>query len=367
MITDTSIYKMNLQGISQFDDKMTFYYDETGNCRQFSLTENGFNNLDSVNHNFILGGICFDKQPDENELKIMYSNLGYIEGEQKELKFKHLYHNSKDFLNFMGSKRASTFLKWLSNSGVYIHYLTLNNLYYSLVDIVDSLDSEIIVNYNIEIKNALYNFTINHTDDITKLLYQHEYPNIIDVGKFVDEFVFLLQNSKQCKNFFLKIICYELKNAKKNNELVFIQNNDPYILISEYYHFYLRRCGEFSKSIHIFDEEKRIQTEFNKIVLKDNGKTLSNYSFINSADNKFIQVSDMFIGLLSKLFYFLDNNTKEELSSIQLSLSESQHANFRMINYLILKSIEKSPLLICNINSRRNIIDREKKLAIISK
>ena len=38
-------------------------------------------------------------------------------------------NKSKDFLNFIESQRASDFLSWLDSSGVYIHYLTLNNLF----------------------------------------------------------------------------------------------------------------------------------------------------------------------------------------------------------------------------------------------
>ena len=33
-----------LNGIPPFEEEMTFYYDESGNCRKFSLTDAGFNN-----------------------------------------------------------------------------------------------------------------------------------------------------------------------------------------------------------------------------------------------------------------------------------------------------------------------------------
>lgn len=39
-----SIFKLN--GIAPFEEKMTFYYDESGNCRKFSLTESGINSTD---------------------------------------------------------------------------------------------------------------------------------------------------------------------------------------------------------------------------------------------------------------------------------------------------------------------------------
>lgn len=36
-----TVWKLN--GIKPFNEEMTFYYDESGNCRKFYLTDNGFN------------------------------------------------------------------------------------------------------------------------------------------------------------------------------------------------------------------------------------------------------------------------------------------------------------------------------------
>ena len=364
MDIDANIYKMNIQGLPTFDEKMIFYYDETGNCRKFTLTEKDFNDSNAVYKNFILGGIAFVNTPDEKLLSQLYSNLGFVEGEQPELKFKNLYHKSKDFLNFIESQRASDFLSWLDSSGVYIHYLTLNNLYYSLADIIDSLDAEIISRCNRELKNALYNYIVSNTNEIIQVLYRHKYPNITDVSQFVDDLVALICGNR--KSYFLSIICDELVKAKKNNELVFIQNNEPYILIEEYYQFYLSRISIFSESENLFDEETTIQKHLSSINLHDNDKTLKNYHFIKSTKSKFVQISDMLVGLLGRLFVFLDDHNKEEIIEIANTINEKQIDNFSTIFKLIIRSNNKSPLLICNINSNRSIIDRKKKLKILA-
>lgn len=127
-----------LNGIPPFEEEMTFYYDESGNCRKFSLTDAGFNNTDALKGDFVLAGVAHEGRSFDIDVSSLYAALDYKEG-QKELKFKHLFHNSKDFQSFIGSKRATGFLEWLIRSGLYIHYSALNNLYYSLVDIVDSL------------------------------------------------------------------------------------------------------------------------------------------------------------------------------------------------------------------------------------
>ena len=170
MTMDTAVFKQNLQEIPPFDEEYDFYYDETGNCRKFSLKENGFNFNDAINKNFILGGIAIKQKQEPLNFDFLYSDLGFVKDEQDELKFKNVYHNSKNFLDFIGSNRATAFLKWLNNNNIYIHYLTLNNLYYSLVDIVDSLETEEIIKFNVKLKNALYNFVKQHIKEITQIL-----------------------------------------------------------------------------------------------------------------------------------------------------------------------------------------------------
>ncbi|RGJ70843.1 hypothetical protein DXD51_05460 [Eubacterium sp. TM05-53] len=131
-----AVFKRN--GISPFEEEMTFYYDESGNCRKFCLTKTGFNSDDALKGDFVLAGVAHEGKSFNIDIPALYAALDFKEG-QKELKFKHLFLNSKDFMTFIGSKRATGFLNWLNKSGLYIHYSAVNNLFYSVVDIVDSL------------------------------------------------------------------------------------------------------------------------------------------------------------------------------------------------------------------------------------
>ena len=162
-----------LNGIPPFEEEMTFYYDESGNCRKFSLTDAGFNNTDALKGDFVLAGVAHEGRSFDIDVPSLYAALDYKEG-QKELKFKHLFHNSKDFQSFIGSKRATGFLEWLIRSGLYIHYSALNNLYYSLVDIVDSLweTHPQWLMYMWGIKGALYDFVIEHQDEVIDREYE---------------------------------------------------------------------------------------------------------------------------------------------------------------------------------------------------
>lgn len=361
-----------LKGIKPFNEEMTFYYDESGNCRKFYLTDNGFNDPKAIKGDFVLAGIAHSGKSYEIDLESLHEALEYKEG-QKELKFKHLYHNSADFVSFMGSKRATEFLEWLDKSGLYIHYSALNNLFYSLVDIVDSLweTHPMCIMYFWDIKNALYDFTIEHQDEVIDILIRHTYPDVKDTVSFCYELCALISeyndDSIYNPSFFLELFRQMLKAAGKMGKLPFIQDNEPNMLIKEYYLFYLERCEIFSKSIHIFDEEKAVENKLSNIQLYEHGKMLNHYKFVKSHENIFVQISDMIAGLLRRLFMFLDEKSIGETKSLAEKLNENQISNFNILWRLMSRSDEKSPLLIKNANTPKNIQERMMKLQILGR
>ena len=365
-----TVWKLN--GIKPFNEEMTFYYDESGNCRKFYLTDNGFNDPEAIKGDFVLAGIAHNGKSYEIDLVSLHEALEYKEG-QKELKFKHLYHNSADFVSFMGSKRATEFLEWLDKSGLYIHYSALNNLFYSLVDIVDSLweTHPMCIMYFWDIKNALYDFTIEHQDEVIDILIRHTYPDVKDTVSFCYELCDLISkyNDDSIYNpgFFLELFRQMLKAAGKIGKLPFIQDNEPNMLIKEYYLFYLERCEIFSKSLHIFDEEKAVEKKLSNIQLYEHGKILNHYKFVKSHENIFVQISDMIAGLLRRLFIFLDEKSIGEIKSLAEKLNENQINNFNILWRLISRSDEKSPLLIKNANTPKNIQERMMKLQILGR
>lgn len=359
-----------LNGIDPFDEKMTFYYDESGNCRKFSLTESGFNSIDSLKGDFVLAGVTHEGKSYEIDVHALQKAMDFS-GEQKELKFKHLYSNSRDFLSFIESKRATGFLNWLSKSGLFVHYSALNNLYYSLVDIVDSLweSHPQCLMYMNEIKAALYDFVIEHQDAVIDILIRHTYPDVKDVPHFCDELCSLLleynDDDEYYPGFFLELLRQMLKTAGKLDDLIFVQNNEPLMLIREYYLLYLERCELFSNSHHIFDEEPTVEKNLSEIELYEGGILLQNWSFEKSHENILIQVSDLIAGLLRKLFIFLDERHLDEIITIALDLNDTQVSNFTTIFELISKSDEKSSLFIKNANSIKNVQERMKKLQFL--
>lgn len=363
----------DLNGIQPLEEEMTFYYDESGNGRKFSLGSDGFNDPDAFSGDFILGGVAHEGKSfpiDECELR----NALNFNKTQKEMKFKHLYSKSDNFISFINSDKATNFLNWLSKSGLYIHYTQMNRLYYSLVDIVDSLwdgTNYNYIDYHWNIKEALYNFANEHRNEITELLIKHTYPCVKDVSVFCRELRLLIK--KYRSTHISEIFCNMLEHGETLNTMPFIQgmemeNNksNRLTLISEYHILYLQKCEEFSKSRHIFDEEPRVKEKMEKIQLLEGGKPLNNWVFVNSCENVFVQVSDMVVGLLRKLYYYLDDHTMEEIRSVHSTLNEVQIKNFWTIYNLISKSDNKHTLLFKNIIPHTYGLQRMCKLMVLS-
>ncbi|WP_418505969.1 hypothetical protein [Dysosmobacter sp.] len=92
---------------------------------------------------------------------------------------------------------------------------------------------------------------------------------------------------------------------------------------------------------------------------------LSNWQFVKSHENIYVQVSDLIAGLLRKLFLFLDENSLTDIISIAMKLNDAQVKNFTLLWMLIRKSDEKSPLFIKNTNSQKNVQERMLKLQLL--
>ncbi len=346
----------NFQGIPYCDEKMTFFYDETGNCGKFSLIEDGVNDPTALNNDFILGGVAFigDDCPADPDKLISDLRL-----QSNELKFKNLY-KSGDCIAFMKSRRVSIYIEWLYNSGLYIHYATINNLYYALVDMVDSLwESQPRFAFSfywvIQLKSALYNFCKEHLAETLNLLYKYHYPNINknNTEDFSRDFCNLIQtyNDEATEQGFL-VECFRqmLKYAGRYGELVFLHDNENNILVEEYYTLYQGRCYTYKNSFHHFGYEKVILAKMQASPLTDTGQPFINYDFIDSKQNKLIQVCDAFVGLMAKMFQFLDGLSFETIDQLKTEENIVALVNLAKINALIDRTDKYHQMMIQHAN-----------------
>ena len=134
--------------------------------------------------------------------------------------------------------KLNLFLKYLVSSNLYIHYSSLNILYWSIVDIVDSaiLHSEVSQQLGPEfantLKNDLYRLARIEIDSVVSLFRKYEYPNIKQnevlsfIGELSDLFGDYLDDMEL--HFGLESLRQILKEARKKGSLPFVMDEEDY-------------------------------------------------------------------------------------------------------------------------------------------
>ena len=322
------------------EEKMHFYYDESNNCRKFWLDSDKTNFNHDFRADFVLAGIATDK-----EYQIPFEELKQRFRLQKnvvELKSKSLF-KGKDFLQSMGTKQATALIKLFSDYDLYIHYSNVNNFYYTIVEILDS----IVTPYEIDefgfnyfgLKTTFYDMLVPSIDEVIQIMIKYSYPNIktTDIEAFCNALMDAI-DSQYIQKPDQKFVFGMLKRASKSLELVFIQDNIDYVMQEDYSIFYVDTIMKFSKSMHHFDEELSIQDKVARTV-SEFDKDATNYEFINSKDNTMIQISDLVAGLLGRMFFFINSvSSYNEIRKKVIELNDIQVINCKHFNELRIKS-----------------------------
>ena len=322
------------------EEKMHFYYDESNNCRKFWLDSDKTNFNHDFRADFVLAGIATDK-----EYQIPFEELKQRFRLQKnvvELKSKSLF-KGKDFLQSMGTKQATALIKLFSDYDLYIHYSNVNNFYYTIVEILDSIVTpdeidEFGFNY-FGLKTTFYDMLVPSIDEVIQIMIKYSYPNIktTDIEAFCNALMDAI-DSQYIQKPDQKFVFGMLKRASKSLELVFIQDNIDYVMQEDYSIFYVDTIMKFSKSMHHFDEELSIQDKVARTV-SEFDKDATNYEFINSKDNTMIQISDLVAGLLGRMFFFINSvSSYNEIRKKVIELNDIQVINCKHFNDLRIKS-----------------------------
>lgn len=164
----------------------------------------------------------------------------------------------------MKEKRLFETILWIDKLSFYIHYTNVNNLFYTLVEIFDSIIkideiSEFGYNY-FKMKRIFYSMFKEKADELQSLMNKYKYLNIQrkDIEAFCNELLFLLGSRREMKEE-EKFIAGMLARASKSDELVFLHDNNDYIMQENYAEFYADPIRKYQRSTHIFDEEEAIQ------------------------------------------------------------------------------------------------------------
>ncbi len=326
-----------LNNLQNTDDVYTFYYDETNNHRKLHLTGTGLNV--EQDDNFVLAGILHKGLQHNVEYSALYDELN-LQKTIKEMKLKHIAKGS--FLDMLKSKKLCAILVWLNENNFYIHYFNLNLVYWSILDIVDSIMSEadnpFYLMYHMQIKSDFYELANSSRGVFLKNLQDFNYPDV--QKEKCNEFycwlvAFVKNNSAVIPDFNANILNTLMKDALKADDFPFISGFDGGQLISSFMIFYLRNLYLFKNAKHIFDDEYHIENDIKEVPLTENGKPIDNYEFVKSHEFEAIQISDVIAGFLGKYFTYLKNVSDEKLKLDRNELDFQQIETLAALRQLI--------------------------------
>jgi len=304
-----------------FDSSYNFYYDETNNIKKFHVKEEDFNY--SFHSNFVLGGVLYSGA--RPNIEGMLRGLR-LQPSVKEIKLKHIAKG--EFIDCLRSDKLNYFLKSILDSSMYVHYSSLNILYWSIVDIVDSaivnsaVAKELGQPFALNLKNDLYKICKKEIDEVVQLFYEYQYPNVKKdkILPFIKSLTTLFEDYERDPEYHLGLTSLKqiLRDSEKLESLPFVMDEEDYILMSDLVHHYLKPIYTFRNSTHIFDKEASIESSIEEYNITYNGSPLSNFRFEDSKNDLLIQISDIFIGLVGKLSTFINSSSAGE---IELALS----------------------------------------------
>lgn len=327
------------------DGRYTFYYDETNNVRKLHLTGGGMNIRRP--ESFVLGGIVHRGRPNAIDLTPLRASLR-LQPNAKEIKLKHL--GQGDFLQLLKSAKVEAFLKWVTEQGFLVHYQVTDLLYWSIVDIVDSILAEArepqLYMAHMLLKDGLYSVLRDDVDGTAEFLGRYGYP---DVGRqrrpaFVAELLELVENREDMLDHFaFYMLKGLLQMARKLTSLPYLEDETPNVLIEGFGEFFRNRLCLFKNSQHILDDEKVIEAYLEALPFTEKGAPLRHFRFANSQSEPGIQISDPLAGLLGKLFSHINRTPLGDLEAELEALSPQQRRSLALLARLLDASTDECP------------------------
>lgn len=339
--------------------KYVFYYDESNNCRKFWVDDSKQQFNTDHTADFVLAGLVRKAEEKVEASLETFRKPLKLQANVEEIKFKNLYAKG-DFLQCVKERRLFETLSWIDKSPFYIHYTNVNNLFYTLVEIFDSIVkpdeiSEFGYDY-FKMKSVFYYMLKGKADALQILMFKYKYPNIQreDVEAFCNDLLFLLGSRREMKEE-EKFLAGMLARAAENDELVFLHDNDDYVMQENYAEFYADPIRKYQKSRHIFDEETTVQDIVKKqIAMGEN--MADNFKFVKSETNIFVQLSDVVAGILGKLFKYINSTSVNQRRRDVEGLSKLQIENILLIDKLRMEADRENPGFLCSIGPWDGIV-----------
>jgi Protein of unknown function (DUF3800) len=329
--------QIQLHQLSRVDTKYTFYHDETNNVRKLHIEAHGLN-VAELNV-FVLGGVVHEGEPRPLDIWPLRDALR-IQKTAHEIKLEHVAKGT--FLDLLRSTKLIAFLRWIADNGLMIHYHELDPLYWSTVDIIDSIlsriDNPMLVHYHALLKSDLTAVLRSDLAATIGLFHRYSYPGLAPESRkpFLDGLLELLEhNSATLPEFNATMLKGMIQAGRGIDSLAFIEGNPPNLLIDNFSIFYVNRIAIFKYSNHILDMEKSIQDHFTKTPITSGGVPVTHYRFADSKAETGIQLADIIVGVLGKMHTYLTETPWEKVAEVRAALTGASLENAELLRDLI--------------------------------
>lgn len=346
-----------LHGLTKADRVYTFYHDETNNIRKLHIDDKGLNVAEVKV--FVLGGLVHEGPPRPLDIAPLHAAMR-IQKTANEIKLEHVAKG--DFLNVLRSKKLTTFLEWVGDKGLMIHYHDLDPLYWSVVDIIDSivpwLKNPALYQYHALLKSDLALVLRRNLSVTIQLFHRYGYPGLAPESRrpFLDELIDLLESdSAALPEFNAMMLKGVLQAGRTLDNLEFIEGYPSNLLIDDFSTFYLNRIAVFKFSTHVLDMEECIRAEMLKTPLMSGGKPTTNYRFADSKAEAGIQLSDIVVGVLGKMHTYLTETSPDEIAADRANLGGTSLQNAELLRDLISASHEANIAFLNHVASVHDI------------
>lgn len=339
-----NVIDFNLELIRQMTniDKMNLkmFFDESNNIRVVRLTENGTNeNIHNIY--FVLGGLAYPETSDV-DLSDIFSYIG-VSQIPNDAKLRFFTRGETEFKKILKETRLLKYLQFLKEKNIYFHSNVYHFLYYSLIDILDSLFEEDDVNrgvyytYHLTFKSDFIEVLDFQYERVLSILYEFEYPNIPEektlefIEKLLDLYTEVLNENfddSVPENFTKELLRQMIKSKKNKSNLLFLNDNERFAISEGLFGIYLHNACLFNAENKIFDEEPSIKNKFENN--DPNYELKLNMKFKKSHDEIGVQLSDVISGFMAKMINFISNKTTNQINEFVKELDSNSYNSLKL-------------------------------------
>jgi Protein of unknown function (DUF3800) len=341
------------------DNEYTFYHDETNNVRKLHIGPQGLNVAECKI--FVLGGIVHEGKPHPIDIQPLRQVL-QIQKTANEIKLDRVARDK--FLDLLQSTKLRTFLRWIMESGLMIHDHDLDPLYWSFVDIIDSILANgghpMLYQFHAGLKSDLALILRSDLAATIDIFHRYGCPSLAPESRkpFLEDLIDLVErNSAALPSFNFQMLKGFLQMGRRLDSLVFIEDNLPNRLIDNFSFFYLNRIAIFKYSSHVLDMEDTIRSKLLKTPITTGGIPATHYRFVDSKIETGIQLSDIIVGVLGKMHTYFTETPKDEVAAARGSLVGTSLENAELLRDLISTSDAANTAFLNSIGSAH---DRDK-------